>query len=409
MASPSPTSQPLPRLPLYDPALYPYYAVVKPHLPNTVDDQLYTTLRNIMLCLAAHGYSQMLPIVGALLSLSAVYTFLETTAIPWDVVFGELGKVDDSMVMLVTTTPYEDKMEITEVYQAYPRSREGGLSSQLIRASSIVALQHESPVKYESEIRAGHNQHHPGMVLDGVPYDEESGYQGLIDILDSGALKVGDRTDQFPAVYFTMDIGSGSTKMRRTWADPLEDNVTFIFSAALLKSPSWHTNGGGLYGRVDESSYDPITFHKLLFPDARDVGEIAFHHACPLSYLEAIVAPDHQVNDVKLVMAERAVKYPVISASEYQDGPYTRYLKGINEPLSFTVPPLSLAWYAFTADGNYASLNTIKKTLINFGHSQEQATAIIREYPIASLLIYLAKLNETTPRLTTPVVIHPPY
>ena len=387
---PPQTTAPLPRLPLYDPSLHPYYKVIQPYLPTTADDQLYTTLRNIMLCLVAHRHGEMLAEVGKLGSLDEVYGFIERTPLDWEVIFGKLGKLDDNLVAFINVFPRDvGPIQITEVHQAYPRSREGGLSPQLIRMSDIVALQHESSAKFDDE-------------------DGQQGYQTLVEILDSGELKVSDRIDQFPAVYFTMDLGHPSAQ-HRIWANPIEDNVVFIFSTALLKSPSWHTNGGVLYGRVDESSYDPTTFHKFLFCNTLNAGEVAIHHSCPLDYLEAIVAPDTQVDEVRSVVNSRPIKYPVITASEYHNGPYTRYLKGINQPLSFTAPPLSLAWYAFSEGGHYASLETIRKTLINFGLTVQEVTGVIREYPMASLLEYLRKLNGITPRLVAPVVVHPPY
>ena len=378
---------PLPRLPLYDSRLYPYYTQVKPYLANTTDEELYAVLRNIMLCLAAHGRAELLPKIATLTSLSEVYQFLQDNKVDWEVIFGPKGKVEDSMIQFLYPDHTFNNLQITEVCQAYPRSREGGLSSQMVRASNLIALRHESPVRYQ-----------------------DPSYQTLIRILDSGALNISSRTDQFPAVYFVLDSGTpADIHSQSSWTGPAVDNVAFIFSTALLKSPAWHTNGGLVYGRVDESSYDPTTFWKVLTTNLLEVGEVVIHHACPLDYLEAIVVPDHDVSVVRAIMEQRNDKYPVLSTSEYLSQPYTRYLKGVNEPLTFVPPPLSLAWYVSTSNDDYTSDNTIRKTLINFGLTAQQASEVVREYPMESLLAYFTQLNSITPRLTAPVVIHPPY
>lgn len=386
----------LPRLPLYRPELYSYYKTIMQYLSDDVEEHLYTVLRNIMLCLAVYERVDMIVELGSITSLDGVYRFLAYhNDIDWDDVFGNQGIITDNTVKYGGPSTVFDgnTIEITDVYQAYPRSSEGGLSSQLIRVSDIISLQHETTVRFDSE--------------------NGNEYQNLIDILSSGALTINTwRKDQFPAVYFIMDHGTPHTTIGRMYPNPWDDNVVLIFSAAILMSPSWHTNAGLMYGRVDESSYDPVTFHKLLFTSGlRSVGEIVVHHACPFEYLEAIVAHDSQVDDVRKVVNNLPIKYQVLSATEYKAGPFRRHLKHINVPISFPYPPLSLAlaWYAITQGIGHASLNTVRKTLINYGISEVEVKRICREYPILSIIEYIQNLNEQVHVLTQPVVIHPPY
>lgn len=383
----------LPRLPLYRLELYHHYDTIQQYIPSDVNEHLYTVLRNIMVCLAAYHKLDMVAELGAARSLDDVYTFLRKyNTVDWETVFGSKGIIPDNGAQSGENVGFIDIYDqITDVYQAYPRSPEGGLSSQIIRASDIRSLQHYTGVNYDDEDH------------------DNNGYQRLLDILKSGSLKAGtDRNDQFPGVYFYIDNGALSEYQQHR-AKPSPDDVALIFSTALLKSPSWHTNAGLLYGRVDESSYDPTTFHKLLFAQAATVGELIFHHECPFDYLEMIVARDEEVDGIRSAVNTLPIRYPVLSVSEYEAGKYTRHLKHINAPLSFPYPPLSLAWYAVTSGSGNASLNTIKKTLLNYGISASEARKMCNQYPIESLVQYLEKLNVEGGPLTHPVVVHPPY
>lgn len=384
-----PPKRKLQRLPLYTDELKVYYDTVEPLLTNVLDEDLFPVLRNIMLCLVANGKLELLDKVKMLRSLDDVYKFLDVTPLDWDTIFGEYGKINDETVNYITDLGNGPYYTLAEVYQAYPKSPEGGLSSQLIRMSDIVSIQHTTNYN-----------------------DMDPNYQILLSILDEGYLRVGERTDQFPGIYFYMDIGYNGD--RNNFDDMSDLSVTFVFSSALLMSPSWHTNGGHLFGRVDESSYDPTTFHKFLITESTHIAELIMHHDCPLNYLEVLVAPDNRVGGLKKVMGDRIARYPVISATEYNAKqnrfPYKRYYKGIHESLTFTPPPLSLAWYGMIYDESHPTISTIRKTLLNFGLSSSYCDSITRAYTISDLRKYLIKLNESAiPRLSIPVAVHPPF
>lgn len=339
---------------------------------NDNDDMLYIWIRNILVSLYHYNMLKNLMIkIGSLKSLNDIYKFIFKNKLNWNSIF-EIP--NENMFESKLSSLY--LFEINECYTHYPKSIEGGLSPEIIKCSRIFNLNHTTNI------------------------------ENLKSILKSEKLTIGDRKDQFPGVYFTLNM---------IYSQPFnidDDIVMFSFSPALLKSPAWHCNINSFYGRVSDTSYDSTTFNKFIISEEGDIGEVIIHHECPLDYLDYIVVNESILEDIRRIVND---KYSVISITEYFKTYYIKedfkkydQNKKLISPLTFKCPPLSLNYYAYSDDRKIPSITTIKYALLNFGVSYKETMKYIKKYPLEYLVDVLIELNKTRIK-DFPVLYHPPF
>lgn len=124
--------------------------------------------------------------------------------------------------------------------------------------------------------------------------------------------------------------------------EPYSYILIFVFSTALLKSPSWHTSDAG-YGFIDDTSYCPKTFDKCKTTPV----ELVFHHEISLEHLEFIVAPEQYFNEISSIVDGR---WAVYSGKYKLD---RAYMKNLNAKSMYVDVPFSLGYLVDNPDIEY--------------------------------------------------------
>lgn len=222
----------------------------------------------------------------------------------------------------------------------------------------------------------------------GYDYADNGGATVLKSILNDHALVVGDRTDQYPGVYMNFETLDKTLQLHGCL-------IYFVFSKALLKSPSWHTSCNG-YGIIDHTSYCPATFEQCTtIPD-----EVVFHHDVSLDYLEYIIVPEEYFDEISELVDG---KWPVYVG----DHTFTHHCTKLdNQPSYYADVPFSLA---YLVDDEYTEFNEhiLKCTMLNMGFSASDADAVITGFGVS--LTATALRIKSRDRVHHPVVVPCPY